>query len=191
MRLGQYGRPRADNAGNSEDRMAEMKAQANGPDTEVVGIFAMRETFTAAVKELLASGFERADLSVLNSHDSLAAAEGPEKAWRLSLSGLVGEISFLPPITAAGLILLASGPVGAAVAGVIAAGLGGMALYDLLTEVQATPHAHEFARALEKGAVLLWVRTRDAAQQATASDVLARHGAANIHVHSRASQTAS
>ncbi|HYB57936.1 MAG TPA: hypothetical protein VEK12_17385, partial [Alphaproteobacteria bacterium] len=82
--------------------------------TEVVGRFAEREPFKEAVGELLKAGFERSDLSVLDSHDSLSAAEGRNEAWRRTLAGLVGEAKYLEPITAAGLILLASGAIGAA-----------------------------------------------------------------------------
>src|SRR5208282_5228195 len=126
--------------------------------TEIVGRFAEREAFKAAVEELLKAGFERSDISVLDSHDSLAAAEGRNEAWRRTLAGLVGEVKYLEPITAAGLILLASGVVGAELAGVLAAGLGGMAVFELLGKIRATPHTREFATALEHGAVLLWVR---------------------------------
>lgn len=155
------------------------------PVTEVVGRFAERAPFKAAVEALLAAGFERSDLSVLDSHDSLSASEGKNESWRRTLAGLVGEAKYLEPITAAGLILLASGAVGAAVAGAIAAGLGGMAAFELLNEVRATPHTREFATALENGAVLLWVRAESAERQRLASDALTRHGAADVHVHTR------
>ncbi len=155
------------------------------PVTEVVGRFGERAPFRAAVEALLAAGFERTDLSVLDSHDSLSASEDQDATWQRTLAGLVGEVTYLGPITTAGLILLASGAIGAAVAGVIAAGLSGMALYELLSEVRATPHTREFAKALENGAVLLWVRAKTAKRQRTASDNLARHSAADVHVHAR------
>ncbi len=153
--------------------------------TEVVGRFASQESFKSAVDALLAKGFERADLSVLASHESLGAAGGTNEAWKDTLAGLVGEIKYLGPLTAAGLILLASGPVGFAVAGAIAAGLSGMALFELLDEVKATPHAREFAKALEKGAVLLWVQADTAERQGAASDILRRCGGADVHTHKR------
>lgn len=153
--------------------------------TEVVGRFAAREPFKAAVEALMAAGFERPDLSVLDSHESLTASEGSREAWRETLDGLVGEVKYLGPLTAAGLILLASGPVGIAVAGAIAAGLSGMAIYELLDEIKATPHAKEFAKALENGAVLLWVRADAPDRQKVASDILRRHAAADVHVHMR------
>ncbi len=59
---------------------------------EVVGRFADRESFTAAVEALRAAGFARSDLSVLDTHESLSASETPQEAWKQSLAGLVGEI---------------------------------------------------------------------------------------------------
>lgn len=153
--------------------------------TEVVGRFAAREPFKSAVEALIAKGFERADLSVLDTHKSLSASKGSREAWIETLDGLVGEVKYLGPLTAAGLILLASGPVGLAVAGAIATGLGGMALYELLDEIRATPHAKEFAKALENGAVLLWVRADRPERQRIAADILRSHGAADVHIHVR------
>lgn len=161
------------------------KSPARAPVTEVVGRFAEREPLKQAIEALLVAGFERTDLSVLDSHDALSAAEAPDESWRRTLAGLVGEAKYLEPITAAGLILLASGAIGAAVAGAIAAGLGGMALYELLGEIRATPHTREFATALEHGAVLLWAHAESAERQRTAQDILTRAGAADIHTHTR------
>ena len=60
--------------------------------TEVVGLFRDRASFEAAVEALLGAGFERADLSVLASHESLDAAGKPGKPWRDVLSALVGDL---------------------------------------------------------------------------------------------------
>ena len=153
--------------------------------TEVVGRFERREPFRQAVQALLAAGFEHADLSVLDSHDSLEASESRKEAWRDTLRGLVGEAKFIEPITAAGLILLASGTVGVIVSGAIAAGLGGAALYELLAELSSAPHTKAFAAALKGGAVLLWVRAETQERQARARDILERNGALGVHVHQR------
>lgn len=156
-------------------------------ETEVVGRFADRESFTAAVEALTASGFEHSDLSVLDAHESISASAEPNEAWKESLSGLVGEIKYVGPLTAAGLIAIATGPVGMAVASVMAAGITGAALHEMLAKIRATPHTEAFARALERGAVLLWVAAETPDRQAVANDILARHGAADIHTHSRVS----
>ena len=52
--------------------------------------------------------------------------------------------------------------------------------------IKATPHAQDFAKALEKGAVLLWVRADTAERQEAASDILRRCGGADVHTHKRA-----
>lgn len=152
---------------------------------EVVGRFAEREDFKSAVEELRTAGFERSDLSVLDTRESLSARESAGDAWAQTLAGLIGEVKYLGPLTAAGLIMIASGPVGAAVSGIVAAGITGLALRELLDDIKATPHTEAFARALEHGAVLLWVRAETDERQSLAREVLARHGAADVHLHLR------
>lgn len=158
-----------------------------GPDTviEVVGRFTGQEGFTAAVEELLRAGFGPSDLSVLDTHEALGAAGSSGEAWQTALAGLVGEIKYVGPITAAGLIGIATGPVGVAISAAVAAGLTGAALAELLETIRATPHTESYARALEAGALLLWVRATDAEREAKASEILGRHGAHDLHRHQR------
>ncbi len=166
--------------------MDEGKSPARaGTVTEVVGRFADRAHFAAAVHDLLAAGFEEGDLSVLDTHEPLPASETLHQARRSAVAGLTREITYVGPITAAGLIMVASGPVGAAAAAVIGAGLAGAAVHDLLTEMDATGRTGEFARALESGAVLLWVRAEAAGRQREATDIMTRHGGEDVHVHRR------
>lgn len=160
-------------------------AQNDATVVEVVGRFSDRAPFVAAVEELLAQGFPASDLSVLDTHESLSAAGTPGEAWQEWLSGLVGEVNYVGPIAIAGMIALATGPVGAAISAAVAAGLTGAAMAELLATVRATPHTESFARALEAGAVLLWVRAEDSNRQDQVAEILRRHGAADVHVHER------
>ena len=155
--------------------------------TEVVGRFADADSFKAAVEALRGAGFEQSDLSVLDTHESISASETPSEAWKQSLAGLVGEVKYVGPLTTAGLIAIATGPIGMAVAGVVAAGVTGVALRELLEDIKATPHTEGFARALERGAVLLWVATDTPEREAKAGDILTHHGAADVHSHRRPS----
>lgn len=159
--------------------------QSEAMTIEVVGRFADRESFRGAVKALLKAGFERADLSVLDTHESLSAANSPSEVWSEAMAGLIDEVNYVGPITAAGLIAIASGPVGALVSGAVGAGLAGYALADLLSDIRATPHTEAFARALKAGAVLLWVRAETPERQDEAARILERHGGADIHTHER------
>jgi hypothetical protein len=150
--------------------------------SEVVGLFAERDTFDRAVEELLRSGFERADLSVLASHESLDAAGRPGRSWREAMLALVGELKYEGPLVASGAIFLAGGPVAATIAAVIGAAVGGVAVVDLLGEVTAQPHTEDFARSLAAGSVILWVRAPDETLQARARAILEANGATNVHV---------
>lgn len=151
---------------------------------EVVGTFADRAHFQAAIDRLLADGFNRADLSVLSSHHSLDAAQ-PSTKWKDALIAVAGDIKYEGPLVAAGLIALASGPVGVVIAGLIAAGVGGIALKEVLDEVSALPDSEDFERALTAGAVILWVLAIDQLAEEKAKRALAETGGANIHVFNR------
>lgn len=157
---------------------------------EVVGLFADRAHFEAAVGALLQAGFARSDLSVLSSHESLEAAGREGKPWRDVLTGLVGELKYEGPLVAAGLIALAAGPVGAAIAGLVAAGVGGAAAKELLDEITAVPHSEDFSRALAAGSIILWVLAPDETGEKQAAAILREAGAQNIHSHQRSQSAA-
>lgn len=159
-----------------------MASEATEGGSEVVGLFADRESFGRAVEELLRNGFEHADLSVLASHESLEAAGRPGKSWREALPALVGELKYEGPLVASGAIFLAGGPVAATIAAVVGAAVGGAALVDLLGEVTARPHTEDFARSLAAGSVILWVRAPDETRQARACAILNNNGAGNVHL---------
>lgn len=150
---------------------------------EVVGLLGTRAAFEATVAELMASGFEHADLSVLSSHESIDAAGEPGRSWRDALVGLVGELRYEGPLVASGAIILAGGPAAVAIASVIGAAVGGVAIKELVDDVTATPHTEAFARALEAGNIALWVRVEDAAAEGRALAILKSHDADNLHVN--------
>ena len=152
---------------------------------EVVGLFSRRSDFDAAVEALFQAGFSHSDLSILASHDSIDAADPEARSWKDRLIGLVGELKYEGPLVTAGLIAIAAGPVGAAIAGLIAAGVGGAALKELMDEITARPHAERFAAWLAAGGILLWVYAADPEHEATAVRILAAAGGSNVHTNER------
>src|SRR5207302_9558643 len=109
---------------------------------EAVASFPDREHFHRAVANLLAAGFDTADMSVLASHDSLAAAgEPPAPQPRLLPAGLADEIKYIAPLTVAGIILLSGGPIAATAAALVGAGIGGAALKVLFDDYIAPSRA--------------------------------------------------
>jgi len=153
---------------------------------EAVASFPDREHFRRAVSELLAAGFERADLSVLASHDSLAVAdEAAGTAKEVLRAGLSDEIKYIAPLTVAGIIVLSGGPIAIALAALVGAGLGGAALKELFDDYTAARHSEDFAAALKAGAALLWVRCGDPDRELAATRILEEAGGHHVHVHGR------
>ena len=150
---------------------------------EAVASFPDREHFRTAVSALLAAGFEPSDLSVLASHQPLAAAD--EAPGELIAAGLSEEIKYLAPLTAAGIVLISGGPIAATVAALVGAGLGGAALKELFDDYTAAPHREEFAAALSAGAALLWVRCADPEIELRALRILEESGGRLVHIHGR------
>lgn len=153
---------------------------------EVVGLFETRDAFDNAVEALLTGGFPRTAISVLASHTSLeASAPNPAQPQDEALTALVGELSFAFPLETAGLLTVVGGPITTVVGGLVAAGLGSLALKDYLDELTSHPDTDAFARALTEGGLIIWVQVDDATQEAKAADILTAEGASNVHLSRR------
>ena len=155
---------------------------------EAVASFPDRGHFRDAVAALLAAGFEPSDLSVLASHQPLAAAD--EHPGELIAAGLTDEIKYIAPLTVAGIVLISGGPIAATIAALVGAGLGGAALKELFDDYAAAPHREEFAAALAAGAALLWVRCGDPEIELRALRILEEAGGQHVHIHGHPAQEA-
>lgn len=149
---------------------------------EVVGLFHTRAAFDRAVAALLDAGFAREDLSVLASHTSLEAAAAPPRPRDDALTALVGELTYAFPLTTAGLLAIVGGPITAPLAALVAAGVGGAAIKDYLDELTSHADTDAFARALDAGGVILWVRATDEAAETSAAAALEDAGGENVHL---------
>ena len=160
----------------------------NSSLNEIVGILLTRDSFQTCVEALLKAGFERSDVSVLSSHESIEVAGKPAKPIKDVFHALVGEIRFEGPMVASGAVFLAGGPIGELIGAVVGATVGGVALKEVLDEVTATPHTEDFARAVDAGSIILWVRALGEEKQAKAIEILQSHGAQNVHLHTNSSE---
>jgi hypothetical protein len=151
---------------------------------ELVAQFKDATGFEQAVTALLAAGFDRTDLSMLGTHDSLEVAgnlagyrrdpAGSIKAGLADEAGLVGSIALV------GVLLLAAGPVGIAGAAVAAAAAGALALRPFFAQLAEAAHVEGFAQAIEQGRILLWVRTANAQDVERAGAVLSAAGGMDV-----------
>ncbi|HBU97314.1 hypothetical protein [Thalassospira lucentensis] len=163
--------------------MSEDQTTTQAP--ELVGLFDTKDSFDTAVRELRDSGFKRTDLSVLSSHESIDVAGSDGRSWGDVLTALVGEVKYEVPLVASGAIALFGGAATAPAAIAVGAGVGAVALREFIGEVTSTPHTDDFARAIDAGSVILWVRIApdNKTGESVAQAILQKHGATNIHLH--------
>lgn len=165
---------------------------------EAVAVFDDPEALKAAVSELQSHGFDRADISFL-AHESVLpadmrrAADDPatpreprpeadtdlrqERVLQTSLGAVIA--AFL----AAGFTVMTGG-VTALAAGVAAVAAGGVGTAGTLLGRKARAGEDKFLQEqIERGGVLVWVRTRDAEAETRALDILRQHSGHEVHLH--------
>jgi hypothetical protein len=169
---------------------------------EVVGVFHTAENLESAVDELLSSGFDRAELSLLASEDAVATkldgyyrpagelADDPAVPRSAFVStaaigdaegALIGGLAYIGATI--GAVVMSGGALGAAIAAAVFAGGTGGLVGSVLARWVDHHHADYLRGQIENGGLLLWVRAWDEADEARALEIIARHAA--DHIHSR------
>ncbi|NCN83628.1 MAG: hypothetical protein GW808_11885 [Sphingomonadales bacterium] len=174
---------------------------------EAVGIFDSEEQMQAAIDDLLSHGFDRAEISVLApvtaveeklGHRFVSVADIEDEPAAMTKAfvpiesigdaegAVIGSLLYVGAF--AGIVLVASG--GALAAGLAALALGGSgtAVGVALARLIKQHHADYIADQLEKGGLLLWVRTWDQKDEEKAVKVLSAHSAHDVHIHALPAQ---
>jgi hypothetical protein len=171
---------------------------------EAVGMFPSAEALQGAIDELLSSGFDRAELSLLASEHAVFEKVGRTPRTMSSLAedpavpraayvspeavggaegGVIGGLLYVGAVAAAGSVIAAGGALAVAiVAAAVGGGAGGL-VGSILAKWIGDHHADYLQKQIELGGLLLWVRTWDAKHERRAVQILQRHGASEIHVH--------
>jgi hypothetical protein len=155
----------------------------------------------AAVEELREAGFDKADISLLASEHSVEKKLGhryerveeledepevPRVAYRTRSSlgesddMIVGSLTYLPAVVAAGVVVASAGVVAAAVTGTA---IAGALIGTVLTRWLDKSHAEHLQEQLDHGGLLLWVRTADENAERRALHILTQHSAHDVHIH--------
>lgn len=171
---------------------------------EAVGVFHHWNNLSAAVDELLNHGFDRSDISLLagekvvtdklgHVYNKVSELEDDPNAPRVAYSAgdavtegktaAIGALGYIGALAAVGAIVASGGTLAAAALGAAAAGGGGAVLGGLLSRLIGRDRARNIEAQLEKGGLLLWVRTRTPECEQKAIDTLKRHGGEDVHVH--------
>jgi hypothetical protein len=171
---------------------------------EAVGVFNRPEDLQDAIDELLSSGFDRAELSLLASEHAVEEKLGRryEKVGTLAddpmvprvayvsteaigdaEGGLIGGLMYVGATAAVGAVVVSGGTLAAAiVAAALAGGAGGL-IGSILAKWLGDHHAHHLQEQIDHGGLLLWVRTRDAHAEKRAAEILRKHSGSAVHVH--------
>jgi hypothetical protein len=182
-----------------------MSSQNNGGDVrEAVGVFDTADSLQDAIDELQTSGFDRADLSLMTSehvvedklghrYKKVSELEDDANVPRTfyveresigeAQGALVGGLFYVGAIGAAGLILASGGSMAAAILAASAAGGAGGVIGAVLGKLIGDRHAQTLQEQLDRGGLLLWVRTWDEEHEKRAVDILRRHTGRDVHVH--------
>jgi hypothetical protein len=171
---------------------------------EAVGVFGRPEHLQGAIDELLSSGFHRAELSLLAGEHAVeeklghqyrkvsALADHPTVPRAAYVSteaigdaegGLIGGLMYVGGVAAAGAVVASGGTLAAAIAAAALAGGAGGLIGSILAKWVGDRHAHYLQEQMDRGGLLLWVRTWDAEDETRAVEILRKHSASDVHVH--------
>lgn len=170
---------------------------------EAVGIFETADSLQAAIDELLSSGFDRAEISLLagegtvqeklgHIYEAAAAEDDPDAPRTAYVSpesigdaegGIIGILTYIPATLTAGAIVASGGTLAAAAAATAIAGGAGAMIGVLLAAGIGESHAKFLRDQMERGGLLLWVLTPTKDKEDRAKAILAKHSAHDVHVH--------
>lgn len=177
---------------------------------EAVGVFHDPDSLQEAIDELLSSGFDRAELSLLagehaveeklgHRYRKVAELEDDPRVPRTAYvsvesigdaeGGLIGGLMYIGAVVAGGAVVASGGTLaGAFLAAAMAGGAGGL-FGSALAKLIDDHHADYLQRQLDKGGLLLWAHVRDREHEQRAKHILERHSGEDVHVHELSAET--
>ena len=171
---------------------------------EAVGLFHDEGSLEAAADALMLAGFDRADLSLLAASETVERRLGhlyrkvneleddPAVAHlafmdtdsRTEAKGvLVGGLAYVGAVAAAGFVVASGGAIAALLVGTALAGGAGGLIGAALARFVGRHHAQYLQQHLDRGGLLLWVHADNEDEERLACEILASHGAEDVHVH--------
>jgi hypothetical protein len=171
---------------------------------EAVGVFDSFEELQAAFYDLRMVGFSRYDISLLGSEEALQeklgkgywqskeleddphaprAAFVSEEAMGELEGAVAGGFFFLGSYIAMLAMLTPASTLAASIAAIAIGGSPAAVIGTLLARRADKHHKDYYAKQIEHGGILLWVRVRDKAKEDVAVKILKGHSGKDVHVH--------
>jgi hypothetical protein len=169
---------------------------------EAAGVLHSSEALRAAIDNLLVSGFDRADIDLMASVESVRQKLGqfyipaedladvptvPRAAFvsredtTAVIAEIAGVLTFIGATAATVSVVGSGGGVALAVAASVVAA-GGAGTFSISRYVEKK-QAHELEKQLTAGGIILWVRVRSLDQERIAQDILHACEAEAVRVH--------
>jgi hypothetical protein len=171
---------------------------------EVVGVFHDERALEAAIDDLLGSGFDRADISLLASEraveeklghayervedledDASAARVGyvSKEDYGAAEGGLISGLVYVGALAGAGAIVASGGALGGVLLAAALSGGAGGAVGVALARWIDRQRAQRLDEQLRKGGLLMWVHVASSRLEDRAKEILERRGAEDVHAH--------
>jgi len=171
---------------------------------EAVGVFQSESALQDAIDDLLLHGFDQSELSLLAPVSSIETKLGhsfksvkeleddptvpttayvSEETIGDAEGGVFGGLIYVGALATLTAVVASGGAIGAAIIAAAAGGIGGGAIGALLAKIIGQRYADYLEEQLERGGLLLWVRTWNASDEERAVKILADHSGADVHVH--------
>jgi outer membrane lipoprotein SlyB len=181
---------------------AERSIPATAIVKEVVGVFMSKDDLQNAIRELESTSFPRQDISVMGSRSDLERVFGakvvpPEFAidnpdtprqapsrpeeQTIGAAGMIGGTAYVGAMALA----LTAGAVTfpAIISAAVIGGIGGGTMGAVLTKIFGNRFNRHMKEQIEKGGLLLWVRTPDHEREDLANRILITNNAYQVHMH--------
>ena len=171
---------------------------------EVVGVFGDAYALEGAIEELLGSGFNSGQISLLAAEKAVVEKLGhkyqkvdeiedaanaprvayvPRKSRGTTEGALIGGLVYVGAFAAAGAVLASGGALAMVlISGAMGGEVGGL-IGAVLGEFIEDRHAKYLQEQLDHGGLLLWVRTADEFSENAAKEMLLKHSGRDVHAH--------
>jgi hypothetical protein len=174
---------------------------------EVVGVFDSVDAFESAIDDLLSSGFDQSEISLLAAEETVdkklghkytkvSEVEDNEAVPRThyvqpemiaeAQGALIGGLVYVGAIATVGAVVASGGALASVIAGAALAGAGGGLIGAVLAKLLGQHHARQIEEQLKRGGMVLWVRAFDPEHESRAMTILSQHSGRDVHVHAAA-----
>lgn len=170
---------------------------------EAVGVFQSEKELHQAVGDLLTHGFNRAEISLLAAEDVVGSKMGlsyrripqleddvtvPRTVFAPGAIGgaegaVIGGLMYVGAVIGFIPIVMSGGALAAAVLAAAIGGGGGAAIGSVLAGMIGKHHGDYISGQLERGGLLLWVRTWNKGDENRAVEILKKHSGEDVHLH--------